>query len=197
MTFFQRHAKMAFSFGGVLALALLIAASVPGGYLVAMQYKGNIHAIIAGEAYRSNQLDPVRITYMHNQHGIRSIINLRGAEPGSEWYDDEIATAKALGIQHIDFEMSASKQLSPERTQQLIAVMRNAQKPVLIHCKSGSDRTGLAAALYVAAIGRGSERRAERQLSIAYGHFGLPFSPTYAMERTFESVEAELGYPDS
>ncbi|ERM02527.1 hypothetical protein Q644_16060 [Brucella intermedia 229E] len=94
--------------------------------------------------------------------------------------------------------MSSSKQLNPAQTRQLIALMQNAEKPVLIHCKSGSDRTGgLAAALYVAAIAKGSESKAERQLSIAYGHFGFPLSPTYAMEKTFEAIEAELGYTGS
>ncbi|KAI1693796.1 hypothetical protein Ddc_22531 [Ditylenchus destructor] len=34
-------------------------------------------------------------------------------------------------------------------------------------------------------------------MSIAYGHFGIPFSPTYAMEETFEAIEAELGFPNS
>ncbi len=34
-------------------------------------------------------------------------------------------------------------------------------------------------------------------MSIAYGHFGFPLSPTYAMEKTFEAIEAELGYTGS
>jgi hypothetical protein len=34
-------------------------------------------------------------------------------------------------------------------------------------------------------------------MSIAYGHFGIPFSPTYAMEETFKAIEAELGFPNS
>jgi protein tyrosine/serine phosphatase len=75
--------------------------------------------------------------------------------------------------------------------------MQTAEKPILIHCKAGSDRTGLAAALYVAAVAKGGERKAEGQMSIAYGHFGIPFSPTYAMEETFEAIEAELGFPNS
>ncbi len=93
--------------------------------------------------------------------------------------------------------MSSRQELSPTQARQLIALMQNAEKPVLIHCKSGSDRTGLAAALYVAAIAKGNERKAEGQMSIAYGHFGFPLSPTYAMEKTFEAIEPELGFPGS
>lgn len=197
MSFFRRYIDWSFTYVRLAGLGLLIGGSVMGGYLYTLQYKGNIHAIVVGQAYRSNQPNPARIASMQKLYGIKTIINLRGAEPGSKWYDEEIAAAKTLGISHTDFAMSSSKQFSPAQTRQLIALMQNAEKPVLIHCKSGSDRTGLAAALYVAAIAKGSESKAERQLSIAYGHFGFPLSPTYAMEKTFEAIEAELGYTGS
>lgn len=193
----KKYANFSISYVRLAGLCLVIGAGFMGGYLYTLQYKGNIHTILDGQAYRSNQPDPVRIASLQKLYGIRTIINLRGPEPGSKWYDEEIAAAKTLGIRHADFEMSASRQLSPAETRQLIALMANAEKPVLIHCKSGSDRTGLAAALYVAAIAKGGENKAERQMSIAYGHFGFPLSPTYAMERSFEAIEAELGYTGS
>ncbi|MBV2142216.1 tyrosine-protein phosphatase [Falsochrobactrum sp. TDYN1] len=197
MSFFKKYAHWSINAPKLAILSVLAGASVMGGYLYTIQYKGNVHVIVAGEAYRSNQPDPARIINLQKNFGIKTIINLRGPETGSKWYDDEVTASTALGIQHVDFEMSASKQLSPERTRQLITLMRNAQKPVLIHCKSGADRTGLAAALYVAAIAKGGKGKAEHQLSLAYGHFGFPLSSTYAMEKTFESIEAEFGYPDS
>ena len=197
MSFLRKYADWSFTYARLGGLALLIGSSVMGGYLYTLQYKGNVHTIIEGQAYRSNQPDPARIASLQKLYGIRTIINLRGPEPGSKWYDDEIATAKALGINHADFEMSSRRELSLAQTRQLITLMQNAQKPVLIHCKSGSDRTGLAAALYIAAVAKGSESKAEGQLSIAYGHFGFPLSPTYAMEKTFEAIEAELGYTGS
>ena len=197
MSSFRKYADSSFTYARLAGLALLIGSSVMGGYLYTLQYKGNIHTIIEGQAYRSNQPDPARIASLQKLYDIRTIINLRGPEPGSKWYDDEIAATKALGIDHADFEMSSRRELSAAQTRQLIALMQNVQKPVLIHCKSGSDRTGLAAALYIAAVAKGSESKAEGQLSIAYGHFGFPLSPTYAMEKTFEAIEAELGYTGS
>ncbi|MFQ0815124.1 protein tyrosine phosphatase [Brucella anthropi] len=197
MSFFRKYVDWSFTCLRLTGLLLLIGASVMGGYLYTLQYKGNVHTIVTGEAYRSNQPDPARIASLQKLYGIKTIINLRGDEPGSKWYDDEIAASKALGINHVDFEMSSRQQLSPAQTRQLIALMRNVPKPVLIHCKSGADRTGLAAALYIAAIAKGSESQAQRQMSIAYGHFGFPLSPTYAMEKTFEAIAAELGYTGS
>ena len=197
MSFFRRYMDLSFTRVRLIALGLLIGASVMGGYLYTLQYKGNVHAVVAGQAYRSNQPDPARIAALQKLYGIKTIINLRGAEPGSKWYDEEIAAAETLGINHVNFGMSSRRALDLAQTRELIALMQNAEKPVLIHCKSGADRTGLAAALYVAAIAKDSERKAERQLSIAYGHFGFPLSPTYAMDKTFEAIEAELGFTGS
>ncbi|OYR19836.1 tyrosine-protein phosphatase [Brucella thiophenivorans] len=197
MNFFKRYAFFSLSRICLIGLSGVVGSSFLGGYLITIQYKGNVHTIIDREAYRSNQPDPLRIAQLQSLYGIRTIINLRGAEPGSKWYDDEVATSNVLGIQHADYEMSSSRQLTSEQTRALIALMQKAEKPILIHCKAGSDRTGLAAALYVAAVAKRGERRAEGQMSISYGHFGLPFSPTHAMEDTFEAIEAELGFSSS
>ncbi|WP_219928901.1 tyrosine-protein phosphatase [Palleronia abyssalis] len=54
-------------------------------------------------------------------------------------------------------------------------VIRDAPKPLLIHCRGGADRTGLTCALYVAGIDGRGEDAAEAQLSISYGHIGIPW----------------------
>ncbi|MCL7997254.1 tyrosine-protein phosphatase [Brucella sp. 21LCYQ03] len=197
MNFFKIYTNFSLNYLGSISLIGLTSVSFLTGYLVAIQYKGNFHTIVPGQAYRSNQPDPVRIAQLQKLYGIKTIINLRGAEPGLDWYDEEVAAAKALGIQLTDFEISSNRKLSTEQTHALITLMQNAEKPILIHCKAGSDRTGLAAALYVAAVAKGGERKAEQQMSIAYGHFGIPFSPTRAMEDSFEAIKAELGFPKS
>lgn len=170
---------------------------IGGAYLVQIQVDGNFHPIVEGEAYRSNQPNVERLTDYVKKYGIKTIVNLRGASPGKKWYEDEVATAKTLGVNYLEFGMSSSKPLSAESGEKLIALLENAPKPILIHCKSGSDRTGLASALYIAAISKGGEKSAESQLSLFYGHFGFPLSPTYAMDRTFEILEPFLGYTDS
>ncbi|MDX4073927.1 protein tyrosine phosphatase [Ochrobactrum soli] len=197
MSFFKIYAQWSINRVRIGALAALTGASMLGGYLYTIQYNGNVHEIVPGEAYRSNQPDPARIAKLQKAYGIKTIINLRGPEPGADWYDDEINASQALGIQHVDFEMSSSKRLSPQRAQELITLMQNAEKPILIHCKAGADRTGLAAALYVAAISKGGERKAEGQMSIAYGHFGFPGSPTHAMDDTFEELEPTFNFSGS
>src|SRR5262249_6841452 len=150
-----------------------------------------------GELYRSSQPSPEAIATFHKEYGIKTILNLRGKNVGKPWYDDEVALAKSLDIKVIDFGIHASRELTPEEASKLIEIMRDAPKPLLIHCQAGADRTGLAAALYLAAITKSDEVTAEGQMSILYGHIGLPgVSKAYAMDRTFEKMEPLLGLPN-
>jgi protein tyrosine/serine phosphatase len=164
--------------GGVLVLALSV-----GGYLGALQLTGNFHSVVAGTLYRSAQPTTFDIAHYQKTYSIKTIINLRGA--------------KHLGITHVDFLMSARRELTQAEAADLIGILKQAEKPVLIHFKAGADRSGLAAALYVAAVAKLGETAAENQISIRYGHIPLPVSATFAMDRTFEALEPWLGFPDS
>lgn len=174
------------AFGGIGFLGLSCAA-----YAGLLQVTGNFHPVIEGQLYRSAQPVSDDIASYVRNHGIRTVINLRGTHPGTTWYDDEIAATKALGVAHIDFGMSAAKIISPEKADRLVALMASAPKPILIHCYSGADRSGLAAALYVRKIAGLEEGKAEGQLSFYYGHVGIPVvSAAYAMDRSWEDIEA-------
>lgn len=168
-----------------------------GAFLGHLHLNGNFHPVVAGEVYRSAQPSPEALAKYVKEQGIRSIINLRGNNAGANWYDAEVASARAQGVAHYDFGMSARKRLDEPRAQELIALMNKAEKPVLIHCQGGADRSGLASALYLAAIAKAGEERAESQISLRYGHISLPVSAGYAMDETFEALEPFLGFNDS
>ena len=180
------------------ALAILVAALGIGGYLGYLQLSGNVHTVVAGELYRSAQPSAAQITEYASRYGVRTIVNLRGENAGRPWYDSEVAASASLGVSHVDFRMSSSRDLTKEEAGRLLATLEAAEKPLLIHCQAGADRSGLAAALYVAAIAKQGEEAAEDQLSIRYGHVGLPhLSSAYAMDRTWEKLEPWMGFSGS
>ncbi|WP_245295285.1 dual specificity protein phosphatase family protein [Manganibacter manganicus] len=168
-----------------------------GAYLGGLQVFGNFHAVVPGQLYRSAQPSAADIQTYAQSYGIRTIVNLRGAAKGADWYEAEVQESKALGIVHIDYPMSASRELTQKRAAELVSILALAAKPILIHCKAGADRSGLASALYVAAVGKRGETASENQISLRYGHISVPLSPTYAMDRTFEALEPWLGFHGS
>lgn len=164
-----------------------------GAYLGILQLTGNFHEVVAGELYRSNQPSATQIASYVKNYGIRTIVNLRGKNDGAGWYGEEIAKASELGLAHVDFRMSASRELSMDEIARLTSLMRDLPKPILIHCQSGSDRTGLASAIYLNQITGMDAEEAEGQLSIRYGHFGIPYlSAAYPMDESWEKLEATL-----
>lgn len=168
------------------------------GFLAYLQVSGNFHTVQDGVLYRSAQPDAALVKRFAQEYDGKIVINLRGASEGAEWYETEIAAAEELGLRHVDFPMSASSIVSSDTAHELIQIMRDAPKPVLVHCKSGSDRTGFASMIYLMAATDVGERKAERQLSIRYGHFSVPYlSAAYPMDESWEEFELSVGITDS
>lgn len=85
-----------------------------------------------------------------------------------------MAEAKTLGLTHVDFKMSATHELPLERVAALEALLKGIPKPVLIHCEGGSDRSGLASAIFMHRIRGMDIEKAEGQISLYYGQFSIP-----------------------
>jgi len=159
------------------------------GYL---RLSGNFHPIEQGVIYRSGQLSGEQFEERIRDNGIRTFINLRGNNTGRPWYDEEIKASTATGVQHVDFPISAGRELTDEQVTELTEILRSAVGPVLIHCEAGADRSGLTAALYELLIAKRPASEASAQLSFRYGHFPWLGNRTMAMDRTFERVASRL-----
>ncbi len=168
-----------------------------GLYLGFLQMSGNFHEVISGELYRSAQPTAAMISYAVKEEGIKTILNLRGANPERDWYQNELGAIKSLDVNFIEFRMSSKRELTKQDTDKLLEIMRKAPKPLMIHCQGGADRSGLAVALYLAVIKKYPADVAENQISIRFGHIGLPYlSKTFAMDSTFEKIEQWYDLPD-
>lgn len=107
----------------------------------------NLHALPGG-LYRSSQPSPGQIRKYQRKLGIKTIINLRGAD-ATRRYALEAEACRRLGITLVDFKGILSRSAPEvEHIERIRALFENIEYPVLIHCKSGADRAGFAAALY-------------------------------------------------
>jgi protein tyrosine phosphatase (PTP) superfamily phosphohydrolase (DUF442 family) len=168
---------------GAVSLGLTILSI--GAYSGVVIYQGNFHAVSAGVLYRSAQVDKADLEWAAREHGVKSVLNLRGANPGAPWYDEEVAAARNLGLAHFDYGISAHRVVTGKQIAEILDIVRHAPKPLLVHCKSGSDRTGLVAALYRYALGSASPEEADQELSLLYGHFPYLTSRSVAMDDSF------------
>jgi protein tyrosine phosphatase (PTP) superfamily phosphohydrolase (DUF442 family) len=175
----------------IATVALGLTAGTYAAYCGVLIYEGNVHAVALGVLYRSAQLDNGELKAVARQYGIKSVLNLRGAHVGEPWYDSEMATARGLGIVHYDYPLSSKRVVTGRQIAELLAIVRRAPKPLLIHCRSGADRSGLVAALYEYAIAGASAADADRQLSLVYGHFPYLTSRSGAMDDSFRAFVRE------
>ena len=119
-------------------------------------------------AYRSNQPDHARFE-AYAKMGIKTILNLRGAVKEPHFLF-EAESAEQLGLNLINHGMSARKAPQADKLVKLVEIFNQIEKPFLVHCKSGADRTGLAAVLYLMAIEDKSLDEARPQLSFRFLH---------------------------
>lgn len=151
----------------------------------------NRHVVQPGLLYRSAQLPVKEFVGLAKEVGLRTVINLRGENSGRDWYDGQYQAAQELGVRFINYRMSASKELTPEQMSELARILREAPKPVLVHCGSGSDRTGLACALLLFDAGFPPEA-VGHQLSLRFGHFPYLWSGSWAMDDSLKAYVEHL-----
>lgn len=148
----------------------------------------NLHAIQPHRSYRAAQMSPKHLRSAIQRHGIRTVINLRGYCPDFEWYRDECHVSHSDNAAQEDITLSAIRLPTPSEIRRLVEVLDHAEYPILMHCRQGVDRTGLAAAVVKLLEPGVSLETAERQLSLAYGY--VPYNGTENM-RQFLSLYRE------
>lgn len=166
-------------------LTAVIFLSVPAGYEAWLTETSNFHAIVPGEAFRSAQMGPKQLEDTIKRYGIKTVINLRGTDENQDWYRSEIETCRQLNVLHIDRRFSAREEFTIEQMDELVALFKQVPKPILIHCRAGADRTGLASALYSLSLSGSPPDKAACELTLWYGHVSFLPIKEQAMDRSF------------
>ncbi|WP_181164511.1 fused DSP-PTPase phosphatase/NAD kinase-like protein [Amaricoccus solimangrovi] len=127
----------------------------------------NLHEIGPG-VWRGSQPDPAQIRRLAGR-GFRTILNLRGETRWGSYILEREACAE-LGIELVDLKLNSRSLPEVATILELDAIFARAAKPMLIHCKSGSDRAGFASALYLLLRTDATPEAARAQLSWRYLH---------------------------
>ncbi len=132
---------------------------------------GNFYEV-NNEVYRSGQLNKYNLEYYIKKHNINTIINLRGKSE-RQVYLDERRIANKFNISYINYPISNRKFLDYKKTSEIVGILKNAKKPLLIHCAGGADRTSLVSALYQYAVVGETIKKSKEEFSMFYGY--VPF----------------------
>ncbi len=134
--------------------------------------RGNFGVVEPGVVYRSAQPGE-EVDRLVRALGLASILNLRGGSADDPWYAGEVRAAQSQGVAFYDFPMNARRRPSRRELLTLLDLFARCRYPLLIHCKSGSDRTGLAVAMYLMSRRGEPPERALRAFSLRHGHVAV------------------------
>jgi protein tyrosine/serine phosphatase len=163
----------------------------------------NLHRI-SDEMYRANQPSPEHIARYAKELGLKTILNLRGESPKG-YYLLEKEACDRNGIKLVDFQMFSRDIPSPENVLAAKKLFDSIAYPALMHCKSGADRAGIMAVLYMhfrkgQPIDQALEMLSRKYLHIRQGKTGVLdfFFETYLAEGTSKGLSfqqwVEKGY---
>ncbi len=142
---------------------------------------------VTDRLWRSAQPAPHQIAALAAK-GVRTIINLRGGREHGSWQLQK-ETCERLGIHLTEFIVRSRG--APDRDTLLAAkaFFDRIEYPAVLHCKSGADRAGFVAALYLIVHEGKSVDEAQLQLHVRYGHFR--FSKTGILDAFFDLYRRE------
>lgn len=116
---------------------------------------------ITSNLYRGAQPHPDGLQEL-KKLGITTIVDLRGENP--QLRETERRQAEALGIHFVNIPVSGWAPPSNEQVAQFLALFRNHQEKVFVHCRFGDDRTGVFVAAYRMAYGNWPAEQAMNEM---------------------------------
>lgn len=133
-------------------VVFLVIAIPLGYYLFFFVVKANFREVVPQKVYRSAQPSPAQLKKWVHRYGIRTVINLRG--DAGKATKDEKTTADKLGIEMVTIRFSSSSLPMRDSLAKLIQTIETAEQPILMHCRGGVERSGMASTLAAMAIGK-------------------------------------------
>lgn len=152
-------------------------------------FEGNFGIVDPGRVYRSAQPGS-DLSALIAAKRLGSILNLRGGSTADPFYANEVQSTQASGVDFYDFPISATRRPSRRELLVLLDLLGRCRYPLLIHCKQGSDRTGLVSALYLMAVRGVAPEKAAEMFTVWHGH--IPLLGTQRLHEPLDEYSAWL-----
>jgi len=159
--------------GRVFSWLLIVVAGLTllasGFYVYTRFITDNFHVVVPQKVFRSAQPDTDELQAWTEAYGLKTIVNLCG-ESSTPSYLEEVDAARQVGAEIVNIRLPNKSLPESPCLMQLADVLEEAEKPLLLHCSEGADRTCLASVMARMAVGGKSYDRAKEQMSIRFLH---------------------------
>ncbi|WP_417498476.1 fused DSP-PTPase phosphatase/NAD kinase-like protein [Maricaulis sp.] len=146
----------------------------------------NMHEV-GGGLWRANQPSPDRLEWLAAE-GFKTILNIRGPQPGVCYYDFEREACELHGLALHDMPFGSREAPYVDRIQRAVKIFESIEYPALVHCKSGADRAGLVSVLFALTHLKLPYDEAIAHLSLKYLH--VKAGKTGVLDYFFETYRA-------
>lgn len=155
------------------------------------KFYDNTHEVAPGKMWRAYQPSPAALKKW-KKRGVRTVINLRGNKPSGFLFLEEEA-CRALGMKLVTFRVFSREAPSLDILRGARNLFEEIEYPAVMHCKSGADRAGVMATLYLFFHEGRPLDEAMGQLSFRYGHVkhGKTGVIDYAFEHYIDYARAK------
>ncbi|PPR28204.1 MAG: hypothetical protein CFH32_01400 [Alphaproteobacteria bacterium MarineAlpha9_Bin2] len=141
--------------------------------------------------YRCNQPFSWQLKNDKKIRNIKTVINLRGERNCSSYFLEKKA-CKKLGLKLVNFPISSREAPKQETINAAKELFKKIEYPAIMHCKSGADRAGIMAALYLILKKEIPVVEAKNQLSFKYLH--IRYAKTGILDAFLESYIEDSKY---
>jgi protein tyrosine/serine phosphatase len=140
-------------------------------YASVVRVSKNFYIVDPGKFYRSAQLTPSELEGAIDKYGIKTVISLRGAPQNSYWYPGEVEVLEKRQVKFLHFGWTSDYFPHNDDFQGFMRALKEEQYPILVHCRTGADRTGEASAIYaIEYMHLPKDQAISEQLNFKYWH---------------------------
>ncbi len=145
-------------------------------------------AALKGELYRSPRLLTSFLKRAILKNKIKTVINLSGGKIRKPWWHRQREMCRENGVCHYSVRLGAGRDTRKAAFLRLLQILDRCPKPILAHCSSGIDRTGLFVVFYLHLYkGVALEEAMRRQLNWRFGHFRFARPKIYAFFQGYQN----------
>jgi protein tyrosine phosphatase (PTP) superfamily phosphohydrolase (DUF442 family) len=146
-------------------------------------FNHNFHEVVPGELYRSAEMPQDDLGDIINKYNIQTVIDVRkglGGRYPEDGHPSEEQFLNSNGVKYLHAGLTGNRLPYFFEIERLLNAFNEAKPPILVHCTSGTHRSGVASTVWLSEFSKSSNPDLiAKQLSVEYGFFSL--------EREFKS----------